>query len=89
MRLPLVARLNGGLLPAGRYATLVFRGIRNGVEANARLIDWIKAHGETMDFRQTSAGDSFASRVETLLTDPKAENDQDRWETEIAIRLRD
>jgi hypothetical protein len=34
-------------------------------------------------------GDAFAARVEFYLTDPADEPDQEKWETEVAIRLRE
>ena len=70
-----------GLLPAGRYAVLVYTGVQNGVPANSRLIDWISAQGEHV----AQKGQVFQARYETFLTDPEAEPDQHRWLIEVAI----
>jgi hypothetical protein len=78
-----------GILPGGRYGTLTFTGVDNGVASNARLIDWIGAQGERVDSRQTDAGDAFAARIESLLSDPEGEPDPGRWKTRIAIKVRD
>lgn len=76
-----------GTLPAGRYATLAFIGVENGIPANKRLIDWIEEQGETMDAKETDDGQAFVGRVEILLTDPNAEPDQRKWETQVAIKV--
>ncbi len=34
-------RVAAGVLPAGRYASLVFTGVKNGVKANAALLEWV------------------------------------------------
>lgn len=77
-----------GTLPAGRYASLVFTGVKNGIEANARLIAWLRAQNAEMDVHHTDDGDMFAGRLETLLTDPRTEPDQSQWRTEVAIKVR-
>ena len=82
-------RVTAGALPAGRYATLVYTGVRNGVKANAALLDWGAAHGLVWDRQDTEAGDAFAGRYESYLTDPAEEPDQKKWETEVAIRVAD
>jgi effector-binding domain-containing protein len=84
-----VAGIDHGTLPAGRYATSTFTGVRNGIPANKKLIDWIADQGEEMVVHKSENGDVFKSRYETILTDAKAEPDQDKWETEIAIKVRD
>ena len=78
-----------GKLPAGRYGTLTFTGIQNEIAANARLIDWIGDRGLEMDCHQTADGDAFVGRIETLLTDPQAEPNRRKWETQVAIKVRD
>ena len=81
--------MSSGKLPAGRYGALTFTGVKNGIPANKRLIDWISDQGEEVDHHQTKDGDAFAGRVEMLLTDPKEEPDQGKWKTHVAIKLRD
>ncbi|MBD8529216.1 MULTISPECIES: GyrI-like domain-containing protein [unclassified Massilia] len=72
------------LLPAGRYAVLLYTGVRNGVSANRELIDWIAAQGEHI----AQEGQVFQARYETFLTDAEAEPDQQRWRIEVAIGVR-
>jgi effector-binding domain-containing protein len=74
-------------LPAGRYAILTFTDVKNGIPANARLVQWIADQGEAMDSHETSDGDAFAGRIETLMTDPQKEPDQSKWQTQVAIKL--
>jgi effector-binding domain-containing protein len=82
-------RVSPGVLPAGQYATLVYAGVENGIEANKVLIDWAREQGIEWDAWDTEAGHAFRARYETFLTDPNADPDQANWETEVAIRLAD
>jgi hypothetical protein len=74
-----------GRLPAGTVRPIDLHGRRKWVPANARLIDWIGDQGKEMDCRHSEDGDAFAGRIETLLTDPQAEPDQSKWNTQVAI----
>jgi effector-binding domain-containing protein len=82
-------RVKAGLLPAGRYASLVFTGIRNGYEGNSKLIGWAQEQGIRWDRWDDPKGDAFRSRYETTFTDPDEEPNMDIWETEVAIKLAD
>jgi effector-binding domain-containing protein len=82
-------RISGGVLPAGRYATLVYTGIMNGMKANKALLDWGAEKGLVWDIYEAENGDGFGARLECYLTDPKDEPDLAKWETEVAIRLAD
>lgn len=85
--LPGEGRIVAGALPAGRYATLVYTGVHNGIPANAALLAWGAEHGLVWDTWATERGDGFGSRLESYLTDPDDEPDLAKWETEVAIRL--
>lgn len=80
-------RVSAGVLPAGRYASLVYTGVKNGLEGNRVLIDWAKEKGIAWDRWDTGKGDAFRSRIESYLTDPNDEPDPAKWETEVAIKL--
>jgi effector-binding domain-containing protein len=81
-------RVIAGVLPAGRYASLVHRGpYEQLLDANAALLDWIKEQGLAMDVSESPQGDRFGGRLEIYLTDPAVEKDPDKWETEVAIKL--
>jgi effector-binding domain-containing protein len=80
-------RISAGVLPAGRYASLVYTGPRNGIKGNKALLDWGAENGLAWDRWDEASGDAFGARFESYLTDPKSEPDQDKWEIEVAIRL--
>ncbi|MBV8211922.1 MAG: GyrI-like domain-containing protein [Verrucomicrobia bacterium] len=81
-------RVLAGVLPAGRYASLIHQGPYEQLyEANAALLDWIKEQGLEIEVQGSPEGDRFGCRLEIYLTDPGAEKDPDKWETEVAIRL--
>ena len=82
-------RVCPGVLPAGRYATLVYAGVKNALPANKVLIDWAKEQGIKWDAWDVENGHAFAARYETFLTGPDDDPDQAKWETEVAIRLAD
>lgn len=73
------------VLPAGRYASLVYTG--PGIPANKVLIDWAKANGLAWDRWDDPRGDAFRARYESYLTDPKVEPRKTKWEIEVAIKL--
>jgi effector-binding domain-containing protein len=75
-------RVRAGVLPAGRYATLVHTG-RNLVAANAALQAWAKEKGIGFETSMTPKGSAWKGRVEFYLTDPAREPNRDRWQTEI------
>jgi effector-binding domain-containing protein len=79
-----------GILPAGRYSTLIHRGRHDGlVDANAALLKWVADSGHAVDVTPTPAGDRFGCRLEIYLTDPRAEPDPEKWETEVTFLLAD
>lgn len=82
-------RINVSEFPAGRYASLVYTGIENGIPGNAALIEWAEQQGLLWDRWEDPQGDAFAARVEYFLTDPADEPDMSQWETEVAIKLAD
>ncbi len=82
------ADLTADTLPAGRYASLVYTGHYDGlVDATRALLDWGREQGLRWDSWPDEQGDAWGGRYETYRTDPRAEPDPGRWETEIAIRL--
>src|SRR5262245_25087040 len=87
--LPGHGRVSAGVLPAGRYASLIYTGIANGIPANKALLDWGAEQGLVWDTYASDQGDGFGARYESYLTDPADEPDMAKWETEVAIRLAD
>lgn len=82
-------RVAAGVLPAGRYASLVYTGVQNGVAGNKALIDWAAENGIHWDRWDDPNGDAFRARVETFLTGPDDDPDPGNWDTEVAIKLAD
>lgn len=80
-------RIVAETLPAGRYASLIFNGVENGIAGNGALIDWIAAQGLQMDRWDAARGDAFGGRVEHLLDGPDDDPDPSNWRSEVAIRL--
>jgi effector-binding domain-containing protein len=81
-------RVTPGVIPAGRYATLVYSGV-TGIRGNKALLDWAAKNNITWDRWNDENGDAFGARVEYFLTDPAVEPDRKKWKTEVAIRLAD
>jgi effector-binding domain-containing protein len=83
-------RVLTGVLPSGRYGSLIYRGPYDGLyDANAALIDWGQQRSVKWDMSETEEGDKFGCRLEVYLTDPKTELDPEKRETEVTIRLID
>jgi effector-binding domain-containing protein len=82
-------RVSPGVLPSGRYASLVYTDVTKGIEGNKALIEWAAKEGLKWDRWDAENGDAFASRYESFLTDPADEPDPAKWETEVAIKVAD
>lgn len=81
-------RVLTGVLPAGRYATVTYRGSPDGLMgATAALLEWGAKEGIEWDVSQTPAGEKWGARLEIYETDPPA--DMAEWTTELAFRLAD
>ena len=81
-------RVRPGELPAGQYASLIHVGPYGGIrDATAALHRWITDEGRAQDIAHTPTGDRFACWIEFYPTDPRAEPDQSKWVSEIAIKL--
>jgi len=82
-------RVCADVLPAGRYATLIYTDVQRGIPANAALLEWGAAQGLVWDTWAAENGDGFGARLESFLTEPDEEPNPAKWETEVAIRLAD
>jgi effector-binding domain-containing protein len=83
--LPDQGRVRAGVIPPGRYASLVYTG--GGYAGNKALIEWARAQGLAWDRWDDPKGDAFRCRCETYLTDPKVEPRKTLWHVEVAIKL--
>jgi effector-binding domain-containing protein len=79
-----------GVLPAGRYATVLHVGHPGElVAATGALLDWGAAEDLKWDTAPGADGERWAGRLEIYLTDPQQEPDMSKWETVLAFRLAD
>ncbi len=75
-----------GVLPAGRYATLMYVGQPSGlIAANGALLDWAAGQGLKWDMSPGEGGERWGSRLEIYLTDPAQEPDMAKWQTLLAF----
>ena len=75
-----------GVLPAGRYATVVHLGHPDTlVTATRDLLQWASARGLEWD----ADGNTWGCRLEEYLSDPAEVPDMNQWQTRLAFRLRD
>jgi effector-binding domain-containing protein len=82
--------VNSGVIPAGRYATLIHVGPPASLEAaTATLLDWAAQQGLRWDVTESGDGEHWGARLEYYLTDPSEQPDMTRWETLLAFRLAD
>ncbi len=79
-----------GVLPGGRYATIVHIGRPDELMGvTALMLDWAAAQGLSWDATGTDAGERWGCRLEIFHTDPAVVPDPADWETELAFRLAD
>ena len=82
--------VHAGVLPGGRYASATYVGHFQGlVGATAELLAWADAEGLAWDRRDSPEGERWGARLEVYHTDPRAEPDPAKWETELLFRLAD
>jgi effector-binding domain-containing protein len=80
------AQIRAGVLPGGRYATVVHTGHPDTlVTATRDLLDW----AEQADLEWDADGKRWACRLEEYLSDPAEVPDMEQWQTRLAFRLRD
>ena len=74
-----------GILPAGRYASLIYVGL--GLAANKALQEWIRANNQRLDKWADPKWDAFGCRYEAYLTDPRVEPRKKQWQIELSMKL--
>jgi effector-binding domain-containing protein len=75
-----------GVLPAGRYATVVHTGHPDTlVTATRYLLEWAAER----DLEWDSDGETWGCRLEEYLSDPDEVPDMREWQTRLAFRLHD
>jgi effector-binding domain-containing protein len=81
-------RVRPGVLPAGRYVSLLHVGPYDGlVAANGAVQDWARRQGITLE---SSADEKlWQGRVEYYLSDPREVADPAQWQTEVDYLISD
>jgi effector-binding domain-containing protein len=85
--LPGNGRVCPGVLPGGRYASLVYVG--TGYTGSGALTRWAMENGYAFDEWSVPQGTAYRARYERYLTDPNIQPLKSKWEVEVAIKLKD
>jgi effector-binding domain-containing protein len=81
-------RVLAGVIPTGRYATVVYTGRPEGLmDATEALLQWAANEGLRWDVTETPRGDRWGARLEIYELYPP--EDMSQWTTELAFRLAD
>ena len=76
------------ILPDGNYVSLVYTGVDNGINGNAKLISWARENGYIFDSWELPNSEGFESRVEYMMDGPDDDPDMSTWRTEVLIKLK-
>lgn len=86
-------RIVADTIPAGRYVTMVYTGPFEGdglMKATESLLNWADKNGIVWDkWSSGSTGEGWKARLENYWTDPQAEPDPQKYETELAFKTAD
>ena len=85
--LPGNGRIQPRVMPAGRYASLIYVG--TGYTGSGALTRWAMENGHAFDQWDAPQGAAFRARYERYLTDPKIQPLKSKWECEVAVKLVD
>jgi effector-binding domain-containing protein len=79
-------RVSAGILPAGRYAVLLYTGPYDAlVGVTVELLEWAKKNQIVWKTYLIDNVEWWAGRVEWYPIDPAAEPDPKKWQTELAF----
>ncbi len=78
-------RIKAGVLPGGRYASLVYRG--NGLRGNRALMQWGRDTGTVFEPIDPARAESYVCRYEAYLTDYRVEPRKLLWDVELSIKI--
>ena len=82
------SRVIADVLPAGRYATLLYTGPYKGsgvYKANIAMMEWAKENHVAWSVTKKNKVEWWNGRVEWYLTDPEKESDTKKYKTELAF----
>ena len=77
--------IKAGALPAGRYASLIYRG--NGLRGNQALMQWGRDTGTVFEPIDPALSESYVCRYEAYLTDYRVEPRKLLWDVELSIKI--
>jgi effector-binding domain-containing protein len=79
-----------GVLPAGRYSTIVHSGHPDQLFATAATLRaWTEDGGLTLDLEERDGVERWGCRLEAYQTDPRVEPDMEKWTIELSFLLTD
>lgn len=82
--------VRAGVLPAGSYVSVTWLGPYEALpDVDVMLMGWSQQKRMEWDTVSSEAGASFGCRISIFHKTPRVESDSTRFETEVAIRLRD
>ena len=82
-------RMFAGVLPAGRYAVLLYFGdYENLVTVTAEFLAWAEKNNIVWQTSTTDGVEWWAGRIEWYPTDPAKEPDPQKWQTELAFLVK-
>lgn len=82
-------RVTAGSLPGGSYLTATHTGPWDRLEsATGEFLARAAEMGLTFDVSANSQSEHWVSRVEHYLTDPGEQPDAEKWECQLAFKLR-
>jgi effector-binding domain-containing protein len=84
-------RIIAGVLPEGRYATLMYTGSYKGkglYKATVELLDWAKENNIEWNTSTKDGVEWWNGRTEFYLTDPDKETDPKKYQTELAFLVK-
>jgi effector-binding domain-containing protein len=79
------SRIAAGALPAGRYASLTYRG--NGLRGNQALMQWGRDTATPFEAIDPALAESYVCRYEAYLTDYRVEPRKLLWDVELSIKI--
>ena len=85
-------RIVTDVLPAGRYATLLYSGSYKGTgvyKANIAMMEWANENHVVWRITKRNKVEWWNGRVEWYLTDPEKESDTKNYKTELAFLVAD
>jgi len=85
-------RVSARVLPAGRYATMMYTGSYRGkglYYATAALLEWAEKNGVRWAKSDRDGVEWWDARVELYHTDPEQEPDPKKWQTELVFLTAD